>query len=381
MRSLDWKRMVGSIGPAWVTLLIASLLVGVLVALHGGDALYLARLGSRFSQGDAALSSQLPETTDIAVEGYDGQFVYYIARNPDPQAVRGYLDVPAYRYQRILLPLLARALSGGNLALLPWTLALLGLLSLAAGTWAVEQLLVGWGVSRWYALIYGLWAGFLLALIVDLPEPLAYGLAAGGFLALQRQRRWLGWTLLGLAVFAKEVVILFTGAALLAYLWDRRWRDFLALGFLGVAPYLLFQGWLWLTFGQPGIGSGGAMATPFELLPFMGLLRVGLYSPLYLLGMLVVFGPTLVWPALWGMWKAVRFWRMREQNVVVLALFVNGLAIAIMPFSTFRETGGVLRYACGLVLAVLMFAARYRQRRVLNYSIFWIVLNVFVFKG
>ena len=36
--------------------------------------------------------------------------------------------------------------------------------------------------------------------------------------------------------------------------------------------------------------------------------------------------------------------------------------------------------ALGLMVAVLLFAARYQQRRALNYSIFWVVLNVFLIK-
>jgi hypothetical protein len=66
--------------------------------------------------------------------------------------------------------------------------------------------------------------------------------------------------------------------------------------------------------------------------------------------------------------------------VIVLGLFINALIILFLPYSTFRETGGVLRFACGLVLAVLLFSARYRQKRALNYSVLWIVLNVFLLK-
>jgi hypothetical protein len=47
------------------------------------------------------------------------------------------------------------------------------------------ELLAGWGMSRWYALDHGLWAG-LPGAGVDLPEPLAYGLAAAGLLAMER---------------------------------------------------------------------------------------------------------------------------------------------------------------------------------------------------
>jgi len=295
--------------------------------------------------------------------------------------VSTHLDVPAYRYQRILLPLLARGLSICNSDLLPWTIPLLGLLSLGIGTWAVAELFLSWRLNPWYALVFGLWAGFMLALVTDLPEPLAFGLVACGILALERDRLALGGCLLGLSVFAKEVTLLFVLAAVLASLSNHKWREAILLGLLGISPFALFQIWLWSVFGQPGIGSGGAMATPFEWIPFMGLFRIGSDSPVYLLGMLVVFGPTVLLPVVWGIWVSVKSWLANERNLMVMGLFVNALVIVFTPFSTFRETGGIIRFSSGLVLAVLLFAGRYHQRRVMNYSIFWLVLNVFLLKA
>lgn len=358
------------ISPTLITLLFATLLVLVVVARAEGDWLSLVRIGTLYAEGNPG-----------GTEGYDGQFIFYIARNPDPEQVAPLLDVPAYRYQRILMPLFVRALAYGDERVLPVVMAWVGILSLAGGTWAVEQLFLSWGISRWYALVYGTWAGFLLALVVDLPEPLAYGLVAGGFLALVKGRKLLGWCLLSLSVFAKEVTMLFVAAGILAYLFQRRWRDALSLGLTSIIPFGLFQLWLWTTFGQPGIGSGGAMATPFEVIPFMGLLRIGEASQTYLLAMLLVFGPTIVLPAVWGIWQSARFWLAREQSVFTVALFINALVIAFTPFSTFRETGGIIRFASGLMLAVLLFAGCYRQRRALNYSVFWVVLNAILLKS
>jgi hypothetical protein len=344
-------------------------MVSLVIVQAGGDPLALARLGTRFSQGD-------PNGT----EGYDGQFVYYIARDPRPQAVAARLDVPAYRYQRILLPLLARVLSFGNKDILPWVLALLGILAQAAGTWAVAEILHGWGVNRWYALVYGLWAGSVLAVRLDLPEPLAYGLAATALLAGLHGRRPLSWFLYALALFAKEVVILFIFAQILADLLHRRWKPALGLGLVSVLPYGLFQFWLLKVFGEAGIGSGGAMATSFEIIPYMGLWRVGAYSLVYLLAMVAVFGPSIVLPSIWGIWNGINSLFKGERNVIVLVLFIHALAIACLPFSTFRETGGLLRFSCGLVLTVLLFAGRYHKGKTLNYCVLWMVLNVFLFK-
>lgn len=356
--------------PAAIILLAGALFLGALIADAGGDPLVLARLGTRFSQG-------LPDGT----EGYDGQFVYYIARDPRPQVVAPYLDEPAYRYQRILLPLAARALSAGDIRLIPWALAAIGLISLAAGVWVVGELLAGWGTSRWYALAYGTFAGFLLALRLDLPESLAYGLAAGGILAAERKKEGLSALLYTLALFAKEVTAVFLAAQVLAYLFQRRWRSAFTLAAAAGLPFLLFQIWLWAQFGRPGIGSGGAMATPFELIPLMGLFRIGSESLLYLAAMLVVFGPSVLLPAFWGVWSALRRWRSGEINVVVLGLLLNAALILFLPYSTFRETGGLLRFACGLVLAVILYAGRYHVRRVLNYSFLWFALNAFLIKS
>ena len=360
----------GRYQPALVTLLLVGLLAGWVIAQSGGDPLALARLGTRYLQGDSN-----------GTEGYDGQFVYAIALDPRPQAVAPLLDVPAYRYQRILFPLLARLVSLGNQAAIPWMMALLGIFAQAAGAWAVSELLAGWGVSRWYALIYGLWAGFGLAVRLDLPEPLAFALVAGALLARERGRPSLAWALYGLALFAKEVTVLFVAAQLLADLSQRRWREAAGLAAAALLPYALFQLWLWQVFGQPGIASGGAMATPFEIIPYMGLWRIGAYSLTYLLAMTVVFGPAIILPSLWGIWTGVKSWLKGDRNVLVLALFFNAAAIVFLPFSTFRETGGLLRFACGLVLSVLLVAGRRKSRRILNYALLWMVLNVFLFKS
>lgn len=357
------------LNPALVTMVLMSALVIIVLVMAGGDPLALARLGSYFYE-------QNPDGS----QGYDGQFVYYIAINPQPEGVAPYLDVPAYRYQRILFPAIARAVSLGNVTAIPWALPFLGILFQTVGTLFLSELLAGWGISRWYALVYGLWVGFGLAIRLDLPEPLAYALVIGAILVQERRRKVLSWILYGLALFAKEVTVLFVMAAFLSYIFEKRWRAALGIGLVAGLPFLIFQVWLWQTFGEFGIGSGGAMATSFEIIPFLGLLRIGSYSMVYLLAMAIVFVPAIVIPVLWGLWATLQKLRDQQFNVVVLALLLNAIVIMFLPFSTFRETGGLLRFACGLVLAVILFAARYTVRRALNYSWFWLSFNVFLFK-
>jgi hypothetical protein len=356
--------------PALVVLILAGLLAGLILVQVDGEADYFVRIGTFYSEGDPQGS-----------KGYDGQFVYYLARDLNPSSVAARLDVPAYRYQRILLPIIARLLSFGNSDWLPWVLLLIGWLSLGFGAWAVAFYLAMHKCSPWYALVYGLYPGLILAFIVDLPEPLAYALVAWGVVCLEKGKKWLAWISLGLAVFAKEVMLIFVAAAFLTYIFRKEYRSAFGLAIIAGAPFVLFQLWLWLQFGAMGIGSGGDMATPFEWIPFMGLFRIGAYSLPYLFAMLVVFGPSVILPAVWGLWSSLRSWLQGEKNVIVLALGLNGLSILFMPFSTFRETGGLLRFTIGLALMLLLYAGRYKKMRVLNYSVFWLVLNVFLLKG
>jgi hypothetical protein len=348
---------------------LMSLLLAAVLSSAGWEPLALARIGERFSLEGA-----------VDPEGYDGQFVYFIARDPRPSAVAPLLDVPAYRYQRILLPLTARLLVLGNGAWIPWALPIIGLIAHAGGTWFVSRLLEGWGVSRWYALVYGLWVGFALALRLDLPETLAYGLAAGGIYFNLTGRKPLGWLLYGLAVFAKEVTLVFVAAQALHALRRKAWRELVGLGMGSLVPFMLFQLWLWSVFGRPGIGSGGDFATPFEWLPFMGIFRIGPYSQLLLIATLVVFAPGVILPAIWGLYISLRDLISGKIDLIGFVLLLNAVLIPFVPFSTYREPGGLLRFACGLVLSVLLFAGKRGMRRVLNYSLFWLVFNVFLLK-
>lgn len=350
--------------PALATLFLLGLYVAFVIYQAGGDPLALARVGTYYRDGNPQGS-----------EGYDGQFVIYIAQNPRPDVVAPHLDVPAYRYQRILLPLLARLLAFGKSGMIPWALAVLGVLTHSLGTWAVAILLRRWQINPWYALIYGLWIGFVLAVRLDLPEPLAYGLVSASLLAYDARRHSLAWFLMSLALFAKEVVLPFAIALGLIYLWRRDWRRALGLGFVAGLPFVLFQICLWRVFGQPGLGSGGAYATHFEWIPFMGLIRVGCYDRRLLLMYLAVFGPFILAPTIWGFIAAVRRTIDGNFSLWTLNLILISLSVAILPFSTFSEPGGLLRYACSLILAGLLFISNYRIRWALRLTPLWLVMN------
>ena len=348
------------IGPAAITFAVCAGYLWLRLARVNGDPAALADPGTRYAEG-----------VEGGTEGYDGQFALYIALDPDPERVAPKLDVPAYRYQRILYPLLARGLAAGNPSAIPWTLVFVNLAAHTVGTLLICALLDSYGQPLRYGLAYGLWVGLVAAVGLDLHEPLAFMLVAAAWWARRNHRALRGAVWIGLALFAKETSLIFWAAWILADGLSRETRrNALALALAGL-PFLLWQLWLWREFGAPGIASGGAMATPFEAIPFRGLWRIGEVD-LRVLGLyLLIFGPTLIVPSLWGVVSAMGRLRAGERSPEAVTLLLHGAGIAFLPFSTFREPLGLLRIATGLVLSVVVFAARYGLRRPLNYSLFW----------
>jgi hypothetical protein len=354
--------------PAFLVLLVALGYATWRLASAEWDPIALAEIGTRFSEGD-------PDGT----EGYDGQFVYYVATDPRPANAMDHLDDPAYRYQRILLPILARFLSIGKLSWIPWMLLAINLTAHFLGTWAVSEFLNDHELSRWYCLIYGLWVGLVASVGLYLHEPLAYCLVAIGWWLRLRGKRLTGSIFLGLALFTKETTLLFWLAALINDLQNKeRKRSIIGL-ILGLLLFAGWQVWLWQVFGTPGFGIRGAGATSFELIPFNGLWRVGLASLSALALYVVIFGPTIVIPTTWAVIASIkRIWNNWSHSEG-WSLLLNSLAIVFLPHSTFREPLGLLRFATGFILAVIFFTAENKWKKALNYALMWIPLVIILF--
>ncbi len=362
------RKWLAGLSPTLVVGLVLAAYLGAVLAGAQGDPLAFASLGDGFANGEP-----------LGEQGYDGQFAYWIARDPRPAVAAAHLDVPAYRYQRLLYPLLAWALAGGQAAAVPWTLVLINLAAQLAGTRLVEQWLRDQGVSRWYALTYGLWAGLVMAVRLDLTEPLAYALAAAALLAVNRGRVAWSAAAVGLALLAKETVLAVWLALLVWAVVNRRWRAAVAFA-LAALPFAVLQFLLVQWFGTAGIASGGYLATPFEWVPYMGLWRVATVSvaAMALLGVLLV--PLIVAPSVWGVVAAAGRIVRRDWSPAVWALGANAALLAVVPFSTFREPLGIIRLATGLVLVTVLFGAQMRSRRILNYSLFWLAALAFAIR-
>jgi hypothetical protein len=357
--------------PWLIVTILCLLYVTVVIIANRGDPLALVTIGTQLSEGD-------PNGT----EGYDGQFNYFIAR--DPSSAAQYIDVPAYRFQRILLPGLGWALSFGVDALIPWIFLIVGVISLGAGTAILENLLVERGVSRWYALAYGLTIGTFGSVRLSLPEPLAYALALGGIWLFLRERWWWSAALFALAALARETTLLVPFACGVYLLQQGKLRTAAPFGLIVLAPFLVWQVILYAHLVSFGIGSGGAMATGFEIIPFAGVARIltdappaARFSLLLIFGVMLV--PFVLLPTFWGFRRAWLDWRQGKIDPYTWLLFVHAAIMPFVPFSTYREPIGILRFIVGLQIAVILYAASRHNSRALRYSTLWIVTTLFIF--
>jgi hypothetical protein len=309
----------------------------------------LARVGTMFqgrAAGSPAIDALDPEVSGGV--GYDGQFFLYIAS--DPLNADGYLDEPAYRYSRIVYPLLARAAAAGQQDAIPWALLLLNVIALGAGTFAVALLLKGRGLSPWYALLFGLYPGLYVAVSHDLAEPIAYAFAAAGLLAFERRHVGTAAFTFAVAGLTRETTLLFPATLALWLVVRRRTRDAAILA-AAVVPYLGLRVGLWIWLGA----GNDAQAQELSVIPFGGLLSHPLSDRLTTEQVLAVVAPSL---AVLGLAIAARVgWRD------VSALAANVLVLVVLlPAPSYADYTASGRIASGVVLAgVLCFPALARR--------------------
>lgn len=364
--------MVGKLLRPYIIVTVLCLLYCLsVVAIRGkGDPLILMTIGTDYN----------PTLADHAYspEGYDGQFVYYIANNPAtaPQ----FIDVPAYRFQRILLPISGRILGLGQSALIPFSLLAINLLALAGGTYILEQLLDTHKVSRWYAIGYGLSIGIFGSARLMTTETLAYALVLLA-IWLYHRNKW-QWSAVAFAIsaFSKEVTLIFVAGYVLYMFTQKQFRQGIIFALIAGIPFAIWQVILYSMFGEFGVGSGGNLATGFEVIPFMGFFRILLDGNASIFAVLApIIGIFVILPTLWGLWQCWGDFREKRWSLYSWLLLANSAIMLFVPFSTYREPLGILRFIVGLQIAVILYSAKYRKKRALMNSTIWFITTLFVF--
>lgn len=245
-------------------------LAGVLCALFlqflqvralGGDWTGLINTGET-SNLRALIEAELGPVQTVERAGHDGQFSYLIARDllgrgeaPD------LFDHGAYRYRRILYPLLASGLGlfgpkATLVGLIAWAAVGMGLAT--AGLAAVAAAL---GARPWA--VAGVIAnpGGWLSVQLLTPDVLALGFALSGIgLWLRGSRRW-AMVLLAAAALTKDQYLL-VALGLAGWVWFESERR-VATGIVAAAaaPLLTWSLWLTVSMGR-GLTPRGNLALP-----------------------------------------------------------------------------------------------------------------------
>jgi hypothetical protein len=328
--------------------------------------------------------------------GYDGQFSYYMAL--DFTNARYYMDLPAYRYSRLLYPVVARAAALGDPSRIPAAMIVINWLAIGLCTLALAAWLRRRSCSPWLALVVGLYPGLLLGVQRDLTEPLAYALVAAGIYLFdyggERRLLWSG-IVFGLAGLARQTTIVFPlcllGATLLA--GDRRrplhrlmrFNLTRAAGFgvLSIGPIAAYTGALYAWLGELGKGAF------VEWLPFEGLIT----SSEWELERQPVALVTVVVPALVVAGTAIAALRAGVWRVEISYLLANVLIFVVLLGRDVYTDGytSVGRVTIGIALAAvfcvpLLRGRGVRTRRALTVSFaLWLsmlpVIGVYGFGG
>lgn len=214
--------------------------------------------------------------------GYDGQWFFYLAHDPllrasDPES---FLDLPAYRYARILYPALAWMLALGQPAALPWSLLAVNLLAVLGGTVACYDLLRQLGGSRWLVLAYAFSPPILIGVTAMLAEPTSLALVAAGLALAVRSRHRTAGLVLALAVLAREPSLLVPlGFGLYALArWD--WKRGAAY-LLPLALPIGWHVWIWAKLGAfPSAQSPSNFGVPFGGAYYRFGLLLGWHGPM-----------------------------------------------------------------------------------------------------
>jgi hypothetical protein len=301
----------------------------VAMTRHGGDPLWFAWLGERYRDLDPA-----------GRRGYDGQFVYYIASYG--RAAIPHLDTPAYRLQRILLPLLVGTLSLVTTLPVAWMIPLVNAAAIVGTTYLLARWLADQGLSSWYALIYGLYVGVFLAYSRDLTEPLAYGFVGLGVTFWYKGYRLPAALALSFASLTKEITLIFAVGIFASAVMKREFKTAIWPGVASV-PFLVWQFYLYSTLGQIPFRSGPSL----EIAPLVGILPhlnadPGRLSAFIFAGLPALF---LVPLSLWLLYQH------RGAHLASWWVLLHAIFVILLPLNVYNHIMHAGRNAVGLILA------------------------------
>jgi len=208
-------------------------------------------------------------------EGYDGQFMYFAAFDPllqrfreEPQRYRDVVDAPPYRFGRIGLPWMVRAVAGDRWHWYPAVMIGLLVIGGAVAAGAVARLAQLNGKSALWGLVVLAIPGFWQSMRMVLPEPVAAATLLLGYLCVVQRRVVWGAVLFAASLLVRETGVAFV-AALVVLMPESllAWRHRVVIA-AAVVPLVLWHLYLaaglWTDWGWEALFfPGGNLSVPF----------------------------------------------------------------------------------------------------------------------
>jgi hypothetical protein len=266
-----WVRGIDSPAlPCALTLAAYAIFVALRISNLDSDPSAFVVAGDRYAN-----PAETPEVLAVLSDssGYDGQFFYRLALDPFTRVEKEHgitLDVPAWRQQRILYPLLVWTFARGDPERSAVWMIGLNLIALGAVGWLSGDLAQKLGRHAAAGLLIAFYPGLLYSLSRDLAEPVTAAWVLLGVAFFLRGRHTLAAFATCLAVLTRETSLLVpAGMGMVVLLRGLRGRGDASwpMSLVYCAPllvYALVQSWLVGVWGQLPTGFGsGVIGVPF----------------------------------------------------------------------------------------------------------------------
>lgn len=275
-----------------VGLVLAVAFVARLFMTFGVDPTVLIGFGEESTQinGYAERGLGRPVATRPHM-GHDGKYFFVQAHDPlllDPEENILVIDRPIYRSQRMLYPLVAGGIGLFNSEAITWTLLLVNVLAMGAGTYATAVVAKRMGGSPWWGLAFALNVGLVSEISISGAGVMAAALAFGAVAAYLGGREGWGVSLIALSGLSREVMVV-VGLGVALWMWKANRRKLAVVS--ATVPIAVVAAWAVYLRLRLGPADPGGVDFAFEL-PFMGIAKsveAWLSSPLDLAGGVVAF--------------------------------------------------------------------------------------------
>jgi hypothetical protein len=207
-------RLHAAVACALAAMAIACAFAVLLLSKRGFDAGTLVVAGDQFTD-----ARRVPIPVERHSAGYDGQFYYRLALDPfthqwSENGMR--LDVPTYRQQRILMPLVAWAVTGGNARAIPNAILIINIAAVGLLAWSSARIVEKSGANAWWSAAVWMYPGWIITMTRDCAEIVEVALLVTTILAIESHRTVLGPIVATCAALAKETALLAIAASAFA---------------------------------------------------------------------------------------------------------------------------------------------------------------------